>query len=811
MGDTKQIQREALQQKANMKSLEKAVSGYKMMDAQEYAFKATREEAWTRETRNKKLVTFGIEYLPDNERGLIYAQDAQRQLLLDDVRMIDKQRKKKKDQEQDATTRARRNGYTYTREQLDPRGLMKSNLKKVRENLQMPKEDEALETYDSVNTFESPLISMSFSNVPAEAKIAEMLTARNKLAIYLKRAPQELNDPDADVIIAHKRDMYQKLDEALQTYYTAYGVDFKTGKELSGKKVLQARQHIALAVENFEEAFDNQIVNLAEARLNKMRKDKNYQRRLKELTGADIAKMKADGLPNGTVAQIGSPEHNALVHIRRLITENPERYQANKEKINQLFAELTNCANTVSSINRQMTLAAQMLDEMNDNGKSATALRTAKDHPNLRDGRRKTSLLRQVTRLESALNYFLTGQEPEMFDEALFLQNRFQMETSTYNNFVGPKSEVRKEAVKRTRASAAALAKAEKEAEEAGQENVAAQRKLEKIRSLNEGTLSDKLLAVSYEDAFKNAQTMAVTPISDQKQEASPTDYQEKMTRCRKRKKDYYGRIEYIRNLKYAMDETFSEYTGVIGPIPLLKDDNEFADYNHIGALNFYIQDVSNRKKPLDPVKINEIRSLEANMKRTIKMEKEKPKKEKAAKKLGMDYVTYILQNMDPLVYFGEEPFPNDVADILQGFQEEIELCETGKADIEAFVQQHQEAFKANLTPQERMANYSVVYLLGRKAKSLESRVSTFRYSPYYKNLSEEDQERFPHYHEYFGGIKHYVELYARVINSYDPSSAPVTWSEADLHAMSLNLSDYQEDYIRRSSGHPIDWAKIKA
>ncbi len=904
MGDTKQLTREQKQIQSNFQSLEKAVSSHKMMDMQSYAVDAVQKETVFQKQRNASLGRQGLALIPAQESRLVGQQVEDYPILKNEAVIAEKEHRKKRDQRRDAATRAKAEGYTFTAERLDPRGTVKIALKNALQAAETPDASGPLAEYDSIHGFESPMESLTFSAGPREQHFIEMLGVRNKLAIYLERAPKELTDPDADLILAQKRDLYQKLEEALQTYYTAYGVDYKTGQDVNRKTAQKARQYLALAFENFQDAFYNQADDLAEARLNKMRKDETFQQQLRNDTEADMAQMKRDGLPQGTVVHAGSVEHTALMAIRDRIAENPERYSKQKKLINQLFAEMTNCANTMSSIDRQMALADRMLTDANDTSASAEALRLTVA-PNRRYGRRKNVLSLQLNRLEAAMNYLLTGQEPESFSESLFLKNRCNVETAIYTAVTaaprsrtaqakaaqtpqtpqtqtvqatqkvqtaqvtqevqaqevqaGPQSqtvenEMQKEKAstaleediaRYTKASADALAEAERRAAEAGEENESAQIRLETMRALTAGSLSEKLLAASYDVSFEHALadhqfrqqkrrdqsrqgktarnlaldrstaslSLAAAPISVQGKGLYQEDRQAVMAECRARLNAFQKMTKNLRELYYDYDETYKEYNHAgFAEVDLPVENGIPITYDRFVTLRNYMEKIvrHKNKEPLDPAIVNEAREVEAQAVFSLKSEAysrrypevdldfdDNVNTDQRTKRLRKKFA---YEENPTVVYSMKKELPEDISGVMRDYAAELSLYEAGKADIEAFVQEHTEAFKAAMTPQERMANYAVMDLLRQKAKALSSRISTFGHSPFYNNISNEEQQRFPDYRAYFRSIEEFVTLHARVIDSYGQSNVPAEWKEAELFAMSLSLSDFQEDYYRRIS-----------
>ena len=338
----------------------------------------------------------------------------------------EKKKKKEKNQEKDAARRARQAGMVY------PDNQSEAIKQGVAEHRERAKKTALAPGWNQKGL---SLSGAEFTPDPQTGAIdiGAVLQKRRILHHQAKEYQKALKQgEDIPINIAAALETnaaaLKILDDAVKTYCASNGVDCDTGKSVSGLKKKAAQKHLALAMENYQECILNMKENIGRLLLDKVKeKNPNRYNWARGEMEQDLLRQASEG---GT--QMGFPTTYAYNEgyrdIRQMISENGEKYAANKKLVDDLYQEFLSLAKTGSALecdyegmrNVMNHEYPQIFQKFNMNTAEGLAVNVLVHSTD----KKKEELLSRVGRIQTALSYILKGKEPGSIDDIMFLEQR---------------------------------------------------------------------------------------------------------------------------------------------------------------------------------------------------------------------------------------------------------------------------------------------------------------------------------------------------------------------------------------------------
>lgn len=279
--------------------------------------------------------------------------------------------------------------------------------------------------------------------------IDELLKRRSELKKYI--GDMEATQQEALRSNANKRDalevnreIFQNLNEVIRLYYLANGVDGETGKSVGFIRKGSARKEFALAMETYRDSMKNAsdtYVNKQFTRMVNERKQAFYEAysnfaSVRKTSGERVADSKKTEEIRHTLTEkeqqerlftnkfpLSATYQEDVVAIRDMIRNSENQYHENKEVIDRMYHDWLDSAMTVSQLGDMEKVNATLIGTQAINSKLSNRL-----------NRKKEIVQTRMQAQMSGIIYLLKGNSDMELVDAIFLKQKYGLETVIYQN-----------------------------------------------------------------------------------------------------------------------------------------------------------------------------------------------------------------------------------------------------------------------------------------------------------------------------------------------------------------------------------------
>lgn len=242
---------------------------------------------------------------------------------------LKKEESSKKLEEQELRAAERRHSQYPLDEKIATASIKKYRKQKVRKN-----------------TMNVKILGDEFETEPdspaciTEDTLTKLLLSRDAIKYFLssKKGPFD-NIPDA-IKMEHYHNVYNALDDLLNTWYNACGMSSSTGWKVGSDVVDSAKKHLPLALENYYSILTNANKFMAENVKDLMIGTKDYEDAL--VKNHDEV-FKASEANTGTHALLQGTRIYDILNVYDYVYYNPGIYQANKDMVDMLLRDYSRC------------------------------------------------------------------------------------------------------------------------------------------------------------------------------------------------------------------------------------------------------------------------------------------------------------------------------------------------------------------------------------------------------------------------------------------------------------------------------------
>lgn len=282
--------------------------------------------------------------------------------------------------------------------------------------------------------------------------IHELLVKKSTALNYIKEQQakadrKELSEDEA-LIFAECKKVFVLLNETIDNWYLANGMDFKSGKRVSERQKNKAKEQFALKLERYQEAIANVDNAIGYAKLAQIRKKRSaeYRESLAEVERArkesgrqveesreGMNRLMTDSgngqrMPFLNQFEISPMMQQTVVEIRDMIRENEGNYHQHKELVDRIYRDYLENAVTVSRLQDEQMTMSRFLNGSLEEKAQREAYRVA---TNEMAKQRFTYEWNQENQFK-ALRYLLKGAGTGDFSTDVYLSDRYGIKTRHY-------------------------------------------------------------------------------------------------------------------------------------------------------------------------------------------------------------------------------------------------------------------------------------------------------------------------------------------------------------------------------------------
>jgi hypothetical protein len=282
--------------------------------------------------------------------------------------------------------------------------------------------------------------------------IHELLVKKSTALNYIKEQQtkadrKELSEDEA-LIFAERKKVFELLNETIDNWYLANGMDFKSGKRVSERQKNKAKEQFALKLERYQEAIANVDNAIGYAKLAQIRKKRSaeYRESLAELEKArresgrqveesreGMNRLMTDSgngqrMPFLNQFEISPMMQQTVVDIRDMIRENEENYHQHKELVDRIYRDYLENAVTVSRLQDEQMTMSRFLNGSLEEKAQREAYRVATSEM----ARQRFTYEWNQENQFKALRYLLKGAGTGDFSTDVYLSDRYGIKTRHY-------------------------------------------------------------------------------------------------------------------------------------------------------------------------------------------------------------------------------------------------------------------------------------------------------------------------------------------------------------------------------------------
>lgn len=282
--------------------------------------------------------------------------------------------------------------------------------------------------------------------------IHELLVKKSTALNYIKEQQakadrKELSEDEA-LIFAERKKVFVLLNETIDNWYLANGMDFKSGKRVSERQKNKAKEQFALKLERYQEAIANVDNAIGYAKLAQIRKKRSaeYRESLAEVERArkesgrqveesreGMNRLMTDSgngqrMPFLNQFEISPMMQQTVVEIRDMIRENEGNYHQHKELVDRIYRDYLENAVTVSRLQDEQMTMSRFLNGSLEEKAQMEAYRVATSEM---AKQRFTYEWNQENQFK-ALRYLLKGAGTGDFSTDVYLSDRYGIKTRHY-------------------------------------------------------------------------------------------------------------------------------------------------------------------------------------------------------------------------------------------------------------------------------------------------------------------------------------------------------------------------------------------
>lgn len=345
-----------------------------------------------------------------------------------DVEKVERGKKKEREQEKDAWKRAEMNGKQCV---VPNSAEVSETLSAHQQNLE-ERNAAALQNWKSIKL---NFTGNELTPDPDTGKVdmAGLLEQRRLLAIFLQGYHKEVGEGrpmpfGAEFLMAGNEAMLKAVDDLIQTWCAAGGIDMQTGKKAGAIRSSGARKHLALAIERYQEVMETHKAVIAEKYVEYIDQTEDYKNRFK----SDKRTVKA-GRAAGGLNYMLTRASEEISSIRTWIKDNPDVYLQNKKMVDQIYREYLVNSEQATKLHLQWTARDSKLRSLGAENKGAIE-RIANDITSeyLKHMQEDASMYsKHGFRCLDALRFLLLGKEPASPISAIYLEQVWGIRTKT--------------------------------------------------------------------------------------------------------------------------------------------------------------------------------------------------------------------------------------------------------------------------------------------------------------------------------------------------------------------------------------------
>lgn len=281
--------------------------------------------------------------------------------------------------------------------------------------------------------------------------IETLLAEKNAALAYIKtnQAQRRRMSPDELLVFQERKKVFELLDQTIESWYLANGINFNNGKTVSRRKQEAAKADFALLLERYQEGMANLGNAIGYAKIAQIHKTRHYKETYGELrettknsgkkvedSTESMSRLEAMALegrneqrmPFENRFAINPLTQHDIVKIRDMIRNNEDNYHKNKKLIDQIYRDFLANAVKVSEMSDEQKAMSMSVFR----GNSTKALNEAYRVSTQELGRQMTAYSWSMQEQMTALKYLLQGKETEAFSTDIYLHEHYGITTKKY-------------------------------------------------------------------------------------------------------------------------------------------------------------------------------------------------------------------------------------------------------------------------------------------------------------------------------------------------------------------------------------------
>lgn len=279
--------------------------------------------------------------------------------------------------------------------------------------------------------------------------IETLLAEKNAALAYIKANQDKKMSPEESIVFRENKKVFELLDQTIESWYLANGIDFKNGKTVSRRKQEAAKAEFALQLERYQEGMANLGNAIGYATIAQIHKTQYYKETYEEFRNTTknsgekveesaegmsrleaMALEKKDGqrLAFENRFEINPLTQHDVVKIRDMIRNNEKKYHQNKKLVDQIYRDfLANAVKVAEMSDEQKTISMFVI-----NTRSSKAMDEAYRVVREELGRQMNSYSWSMKEQMNALQYLLQGKATNAFSADIYLHEHYGITTTQY-------------------------------------------------------------------------------------------------------------------------------------------------------------------------------------------------------------------------------------------------------------------------------------------------------------------------------------------------------------------------------------------
>lgn len=279
--------------------------------------------------------------------------------------------------------------------------------------------------------------------------IETLLAEKNAAQAYIKANQNEKLSPEENIVFRENKKVFELLDQTIESWYLANGIDFKNGKTVSRRKQEAAKAEFALQLERYQEGMANLGNAIGYATIAQIHKTGYYKATYEELRNTTknsgekveeseegmnrleamaLERREGQRLPFENRFEINSLTQHDVVKIRDMIRNNEDRYHQNKKLIDQIYRDFLENAVKVAEMSDEQKAVSLFVLNTRESKAMDEAYRVVKEEL----GRQMNSYSWSMQNQMNALQYLLQGKATKAFSADIYLHEHYGITTTQY-------------------------------------------------------------------------------------------------------------------------------------------------------------------------------------------------------------------------------------------------------------------------------------------------------------------------------------------------------------------------------------------